>query len=90
MKKTLTERVTVLETSLLNICDDIHEIKANHLHSIEGDIKKMTSCIHSMKRDSVEVKTDVAWLKRFFWIIATTSIGGLIAQILSLVFRVIE
>ena len=30
------------------------------------------------------VKTDVAWLKRFFFIIATASIGGLIASVLNL------
>lgn len=30
------------------------------------------------------VKNDVSWLKRFFFIIATASIGGLIASVLNL------
>lgn len=30
------------------------------------------------------VKTDVAWLKKFFWLIATASVGGLITALLNL------
>ena len=82
--ETIIERVTALESTLPSLCKDIAEIKNNHLHTIEADIKTLSKCMGSMKRDSIEVKTDVAWLKRFFWIIATTSVGGLIAQLLNL------
>ena len=34
------------------------------------------------------VKTDVAWLKKFFWLIATASIGGLITAILNLLVNI--
>ena len=83
MKRTLTERVTTLEALIPTICDDIHDIKNNHVAHIQVNIEEMSRCMNSMKRDSMEVKTDVAWLKRFFWIIATASIGSLIAQLVN-------
>lgn len=48
----------------------VNEIKDNHLMHIQ---------IHLTK-----IGTDVDWLKRFFWLVATASIGGLIAAILNL------
>jgi lipopolysaccharide/colanic/teichoic acid biosynthesis glycosyltransferase len=30
------------------------------------------------------VKNDVAWLKRFFWLVASASIGGLITALINL------
>ena len=40
-----------------------------------------------IKQDISEIKTDLEWLKRFFWIIATASIGGLITGVLNLFWR---
>jgi len=77
MEGTLTERLARLETALPSICKDITEIKNNHLHGIEQDIKALTRCTGAMK-------TDLTWLKKFFWVIATTSLGGLIAQLFNL------
>jgi len=82
MKRTLTERVTTLEAIIPTICDDINDIKTNHIAHIQSDIQGMSKCVSSMKRDSAEVKTDVAWLKRFFWIVATTSLGSLLTNLL--------
>jgi hypothetical protein len=50
------------------------EIKDNHLAHIQTDITK--------------VKTDIDWLKRFFWLVATASIGGLIAALLNLLITI--
>lgn len=50
------------------------EIKDNHLAHIQNDLTK--------------VSTDVDWLKRFFWIIATASIGGLVAAIINLLITI--
>lgn len=52
----------------------VNEIKDNHLVHLQTDVTK--------------VSTDVDWLKRFFWIIATASIGGLIAAILNLLLTI--
>lgn len=36
------------------------------------------------KEAFAEVKSDVSWLKRFFWIVATASVGSLAANIFNL------
>lgn len=33
------------------------------------------------------VKSDVDWLKRFFWVVATASIGSLVTGVLSLLIK---
>ena len=52
----------------------VNEIKDNHLVHLQTDLTK--------------VSTDVDWLKRFFWVIATASIGGLIAALLNLLLTI--
>jgi hypothetical protein len=52
----------------------VNEIKDNHLAHIATKLMK--------------VSTDVDWLKKFFWIIATASIGGLIAGLINLLITV--
>ncbi len=53
-----------------NLEKSVDAIKNNHLPHID---QKLT-----------RVGTDVDWLKRFFWIVATASVGGLIAALLNL------
>lgn len=52
----------------------VNEIKDNHLAHMQTDLTK--------------VSTDVDWLKRFFWIIATASVGGLITAIINLLLTI--
>ncbi len=52
----------------------VNEIKDNHLVHIATKL--------------VKVSTDVDWLKRFFWIIATASIGGLVAALINLIVSI--
>lgn len=52
----------------------VNEIKDNHLLHIQTDLTK--------------VSTDVDWIKRFFWLIATASIGGLITAVLNLLLTI--
>ena len=52
----------------------INEIKDNHLTHMQTDLTK--------------VSTDVDWLKRFFWVIATASVGGLITAIINLLLTI--
>ncbi len=52
----------------------VNEIKDNHLTHMQSDLTK--------------VSTDVDWLKRFFWIIATASIGGLITAVVNLLLTI--
>lgn len=52
----------------------VNEIKDNHLVHLQTDMSK--------------VSTDVDWLKRFFWVLATASIGGLIAALINLLITI--
>jgi len=52
----------------------VNEIKDNHLPHIQNVLTK--------------VGTDVDWLKRFFWIIATASVGGLITALINLLLTI--
>lgn len=52
----------------------VNEIRDNHLVHLQTDMTK--------------VSTDVDWLKRFFWVIATASVGGLIAALINLLITI--
>ena len=52
----------------------VNEIKDNHLVHMQTDLTK--------------VGTDVDWLKRFFWILATASVGGLITALINLLVTI--
>ena len=64
----------IQDERLNRVENTVNEIKDNHLVHIQTDLTK--------------VSTDVDWLKRFFWIIATASIGGLIAAVINLLLTV--
>lgn len=52
----------------------VNDIKDNHLAHIQ--------------REMIKVGTDVDWIKRFFWLIATASVGGLITAIINLLLTI--
>ena len=52
----------------------VNEIKDNHLVHLQTNMTK--------------VSTDVDWLKRFFWVLATASVGGLIAALINLLITI--
>lgn len=54
--------------------NSVNEIKDNHLPHIQTELTK--------------VGTDVDWVKRFFWIVATASVGGLITAIINLLLTI--
>ena len=60
----------IQDERLNRVENTVNEIKDNHLVHIQTDLTK--------------VSTDVDWLKRFFWIVTTASVGGLIAALLNL------
>lgn len=41
--------------------------------------------IEIINHEMGSVQNDVAWLKKFFWLIATASIGGMITAIINLI-----
>ena len=62
-----------MQEQINDIKKDIIVIKENHLAHIEVDLAK--------------ISTNQAWLMRFFWIIATTSTGGLVANVINLIIK---
>jgi len=56
----------------------------DRLCGVEKHIEIINSELGSVKTDVAQIKTDVDWLKRFFFIIATASIASLIATLFSL------
>jgi predicted acylesterase/phospholipase RssA len=46
---------------------------------VREELKIINDEMGEIKEDMAEIKTDLDWLKRFFWIIAGSSIGALIA-----------
>ena len=51
----------------------VDEIKNNHLEHLQKDV----TCL----------KTDMTWLKKFFWIVATASVGSLVAGLINLMIQ---
>jgi hypothetical protein len=52
------------------------------IEEIKEHIKTINDELGYVKNKMTEIKTDVAWLKKFFWIVATASIASLIAQLI--------
>ena len=62
-----------MEKRIEKIESDIKEIKDNHLSHIEEDM--------------AVVKTNQQWLMKFFWVVATASVAGLITGIINLMIK---
>ena len=44
-------------------------------------IAKLVSCVASIKQDLAVVKTDLAWLKRAFWLLAALVSANIVSKI---------
>ena len=54
---------------------------------LEDKFTKINDEIGDVKADLAQVKTDVCWLKRNHWIVATASIGALVAALINLLIK---
>jgi len=59
-----------MNEEIKNLQDDVKEIMRNHLPHLHKDIGI--------------VKTDLRWIKKFFWVVASASISGLIIGLIQL------
>ena len=64
---------TIMEKRIETIENQIRDIKENHLSHIQEDL--------------AVVKTNQQWLMKFFWIVATASVAGLITGIINLMIK---
>ena len=65
------DRLDRLEKKIDDAQECLTEIRENHFVHLSAAVTKVTN--------------DVEWLSRFFWIVATASVGGLIAGVMNLV-----
>jgi len=66
-----------------HINDEVKETLAIHAENL----KVANSEMGAVKIDLAQVKADVSWLVRFFWVVSSASIGGLITGILNLIWK---
>ena len=62
-----------MEKRVEKIENDIKEIKENHLSHIQEDL--------------AVVKTNQEWIMKFFWVVITASVAGLITGIINLLIK---
>jgi hypothetical protein len=72
------ERLQSIERSIERNCEAIENIRTNHLEHLKRDTD-------TLKGDMVEVKTDLKWLKKTYWIVVSASVGSLIAALINLI-----
>ena len=65
---------------LRNWVHSVDEKLGNHLTDAAKDFS-------SIRIDMSQIGSDVSWLKKFFWIVATASVGALITGLFNLVLK---
>jgi len=67
---------------------NLEEENARHIEIINEEMGELRDCVTTVKVDMATVKTDVAWLKRSYWVIVTASTGALVTGIVSILIMV--
>ena len=78
--KTMGDHLSTIEKTVERNSKAIDTIKDNHLVHIGDDI-------NGLKTGMVEVKTDLKWLKKTYWLVAGASIGSLVAAVINLTLK---
>ncbi|MFZ2152296.1 MAG: hypothetical protein WAV09_04270 [Minisyncoccia bacterium] len=76
--KNFHERIQDVKDIQRDMKESIRVIKENHLTHMQADA-------NTMKIDISTVKTNVDWLMRYHWIVATASIGALVVGVINLI-----
>ena len=58
------------------------------ISDLESKMDAVFGHIAKTNEEMGQIKTDVSWLTRFFWIVATASIGGLIGALINLIVTI--
>jgi len=61
-----------------------NEEQDRRLKWLEEHYSTFNNEMGEVKQGLAEVKTDVSWLKKYFWIVTTASIGALVAGIINI------
>lgn len=79
-----------MDKKLLSDIDSIQrhiDILNDETGELRDAQKQFNSTINEVKVDLAGVKTDVSWIKRFFFLVATASVGSVIASFATLLLR---
>ena len=64
-----------------------NKIQDERLTNMEISLKVVNSEMGDIKVNLAKVKTDVIWIKKFFFIVATASIGSLIIGLFNAIMK---
>jgi len=73
-------RLDKIEMSICNFKEDIKDLKENHINHLKSTINEL-----QIKHSQTFI--DVKWLKKFFWIVITASLGSLIGAMVNLIIK---
>jgi len=65
----------------------INHDQNRRLENIETDIKSIREHMEVLNKEAGATMTDVGWLKKFFWIIATASVSSLVVGLITLLLK---
>ena len=54
---------------------------------LEDKFTTINSEMGGVKIDVGNIKTDICWIKKSYWIVATASIGGLVGALINLIIK---
>ena len=67
--------------------DYINKSQDDRIKCLEGHIEILNKEMGDVKTAVEKTATDMAWLKQFFWVIATASVGSLVAALCNLIIK---
>ena len=65
----------------------INRIQDERIKTIEGHIKIINNELGNVKVDLAIVKTDVKWLKKYFWVVVSSSVGALVVGLINFLIK---
>jgi len=66
----------------------INRIQDERIKTIEGHIKIINNELGNVKVDLAIVKTDVKWLKKYFWVVVSSSVGALVVGLINFLIKI--
>ena len=66
---------------------ELERENARHIEIINQEMGDVKDCVTRVKVDLAIVKTDVAWLKKTYWIVVTASLGAMVVGVVQLVIN---
>ena len=57
------------------------------LDRVENHIATTNKEMGEVQVDVAEIKTDVAWLKKTYWVVVSASLGAVIVGLINLIFK---